>query len=38
MSRYLINPELKVARCIGIEYNAEELSEAMLKEIKQSGT
>lgn len=34
---YLINPDLKVVRCFGVEYNAEELSEAMLKEIKQTG-
>ncbi|KAG8642881.1 hypothetical protein MANES_12G136200v8 [Manihot esculenta] len=33
---YLINPNMEVARCFGVEYNAEELAEEILKEIKKS--
>ncbi|KAG6767314.1 hypothetical protein POTOM_028512 [Populus tomentosa] len=31
---YLINPNMEVVRCFGVEYNAEELSEAIQKELK----
>lgn len=31
---YLINPNMEVAKCFGVEYNADELSEAILKELK----
>ncbi|XP_041002935.1 protein SCO1 homolog 2, mitochondrial isoform X2 [Juglans microcarpa x Juglans regia] len=31
---YLLNPKLEVARCFGVEYNAEELSEAITKELR----
>lgn len=34
---YLMNPKLKVLRCFGLEYNADELSEAILKEMKSDG-
>ncbi|XP_047974087.1 protein SCO1 homolog 2, mitochondrial [Salvia hispanica] len=33
---YLMNPGMEVSRSFGIEYNAEELSEAIAKEIKKS--
>ncbi|XP_057417577.1 protein SCO1 homolog 2, mitochondrial [Lotus japonicus] len=32
-SMYLLNPKMEVARCFGIEYNAEQLSEAIWKEL-----
>ncbi|XVF17225.1 hypothetical protein REPUB_Repub10bG0101300 [Reevesia pubescens] len=32
---YLINPKMKVVRCFGVEYNAEELSKEILKELKE---
>ncbi|KAJ9177614.1 hypothetical protein P3X46_012815 [Hevea brasiliensis] len=31
---YLINPNMEVARCFGVEYNAEELAEEILKELR----
>ncbi|KAG6660951.1 protein SCO1 homolog 2, mitochondrial [Carya illinoinensis] len=31
---YLMNPKLEVVRCFGVEYNAEELSEAITKELR----
>ncbi|XP_012092636.2 protein SCO1 homolog 2, mitochondrial isoform X1 [Jatropha curcas] len=31
---YLINPNMEIAKCFGIEYNAEQLSEAIRKELK----
>ncbi|KAM5577320.1 protein SCO1 [Rosa sericea] len=31
---YLMSPNMEVVRCFGVEYNAEELSEAILKELK----
>ncbi|XVF58962.1 hypothetical protein PTKIN_Ptkin07bG0108500 [Pterospermum kingtungense] len=31
---YLIDPTMKVIRCFGVEYNAEELSKEILKELK----
>ncbi|XWS33310.1 hypothetical protein CRYUN_Cryun22dG0070600 [Craigia yunnanensis] len=31
---YLIDPKMKVLRCFGVEYNAEELSKEILKELK----
>lgn len=34
---YLMNPKLKVLRCFGLEYNADELSEAIVKEINSDG-
>ncbi|XP_042028755.1 protein SCO1 homolog 2, mitochondrial-like [Salvia splendens] len=33
---YLMNPGMEVSRSFGLEYNAEELSEAIAKEIKKS--
>ena len=36
--RYLINPNMEVVRCFGVEYNAEDLSEAILMELKRAGT
>ncbi|CAK7334615.1 unnamed protein product [Dovyalis caffra] len=33
---YLINPNMEVVRCFGVEYNAEELSEAIRKELKRT--
>lgn len=32
-----MNPKLKVLRCFGLEYSADELSEAILKEMKSDG-
>lgn len=29
-----MNPKLEVVRCFGVEYNAEELSEAITKELR----
>ncbi|KAM7529265.1 hypothetical protein LguiB_032675 [Lonicera macranthoides] len=34
---YLMNPSLEIARCFGVEYNAEEMAEAILAEIKKPG-
>ncbi|KAK9949639.1 hypothetical protein M0R45_005156 [Rubus argutus] len=31
---YLMSPNMEVVRCFGVEYNAEELSEEILKELK----
>ncbi|KAL2343043.1 hypothetical protein Fmac_004328 [Flemingia macrophylla] len=33
---YLLNPKMEVTRCFGVEYNAEELSEAMQKELNRN--
>ncbi|GAA0140140.1 oxidase [Lithospermum erythrorhizon] len=33
---YLLNPEMKVVRCFGVEYNAEELAEAILKDMNKT--
>ncbi|XP_048335857.2 protein SCO1 homolog 2, mitochondrial isoform X3 [Ziziphus jujuba] len=33
---YLMNPNMELARCFGVEYNADELSEAILKELKRN--
>ncbi|XP_072066975.1 protein SCO1 homolog 2, mitochondrial [Arachis hypogaea] len=33
-SMYLLNPNMEVVRCFGVEYNAKELSEAISKELK----
>ncbi|TYJ47061.1 hypothetical protein E1A91_A02G161900v1 [Gossypium mustelinum] len=33
-SMYLIDPKMKVVRCFGVEYNAEQLSKEILKELK----
>ncbi|KAJ6677993.1 PROTEIN SCO1-like protein 2 MITOCHONDRIAL [Salix viminalis] len=33
---YLINPNMEVVRCFGVEYSAEELSEAIQKELKRT--
>ncbi|WCJ31860.1 Thioredoxin superfamily protein [Euphorbia peplus] len=33
---YLLNPNMEVAKCFGVEYNPDELSEAILKEIKRA--
>ncbi|KAH9611113.1 hypothetical protein KSS87_011923 [Heliosperma pusillum] len=33
---YLINPNMEIVRCFGTEYGAEELSEAIAKELKRS--
>ncbi|XP_059624292.1 protein SCO1 homolog 2, mitochondrial [Cornus florida] len=35
---YLMNPNMEIVRCFGVEYNAEELSEAIVKELKKTGT
>lgn len=35
---YLMNPNMEVARSFGIEYSADELVEAIAKEIKKNGT
>lgn len=35
---YLVNPNMEVVRCFGVEYNAEELSEAIVKEVNRTGT
>ncbi|KAK2990806.1 hypothetical protein RJ640_008946 [Escallonia rubra] len=34
--RYLMNPKMEIVRCFGVEYNAAELSEEMLKELKKT--
>ncbi|KAK3033393.1 hypothetical protein RJ639_033900 [Escallonia herrerae] len=33
---YLMNPKMEIVRCFGVEYNAAELSEEMLKELKKT--
>nr|KYP38191.1 Protein sco1 [Cajanus cajan] len=33
---YLLNPKMEVMRCFGVEYNAEELSEAIQKELNRN--
>ena len=33
-----MNPNMDVVRCFGVEYNAEDLSEAILRELARSGT
>uniref|UniRef100_A0A5B7CAS3 Thioredoxin domain-containing protein n=1 Tax=Davidia involucrata TaxID=16924 RepID=A0A5B7CAS3_DAVIN len=35
---YLMNPNMEIVRCFGVEYNAEELSEAILKELRKTRT
>lgn len=35
-SRYLMNPNMEIVRCFGVEYNADEVSEAILKELKRN--
>uniref|UniRef100_A0A2N9GMS5 CGL160/ATPI domain-containing protein n=1 Tax=Fagus sylvatica TaxID=28930 RepID=A0A2N9GMS5_FAGSY len=35
---YLMNPRLEVVKCFGVEYNAEELSKAILKELRMTST
>ncbi|KAM3709747.1 hypothetical protein ACJW31_02G196300 [Castanea mollissima] len=35
---YLMNPRMDVARCFGVEYDAEELSEAILKAMRSTPT
>ncbi|WJX47587.1 hypothetical protein P8452_39508 [Trifolium repens] len=30
---YLLNPNMEVVRCFGVEYNADQLSEAIWKEL-----
>lgn len=37
-SRYLMNPNMEVVRCFGVEYNADELSEAILKDLRRTPT
>lgn len=37
-TRYLMNPNMEVVRCFGVEYNADELSEAIVKEVKRTST
>ncbi|XP_022844223.1 protein SCO1 homolog 2, mitochondrial-like [Olea europaea var. sylvestris] len=34
---YLMNPNMEVVRCFGVEYRAEELTEEILKEMKKTG-
>ena len=31
--RYLLNPKLEVVRCFGVEYNPDDLSQEVLKEV-----
>lgn len=31
--RYLLNPKMEVVRCFGVEYNPDELSREVLKEV-----
>ncbi|XP_058731487.1 protein SCO1 homolog 2, mitochondrial-like [Vicia villosa] len=33
---YLLNPDMEVVRCFGVEYNAEQLSEAIWKELNKT--
>lgn len=33
MYRYLLNPKMEVVRCFGVEYNPDELSQEVLKEV-----
>ncbi|XP_028233137.1 protein SCO1 homolog 2, mitochondrial-like [Glycine soja] len=33
---YLLNPKMEVTRCFGVEYNAEELSEVIGKELNRN--
>jgi protein SCO1/2 len=33
-----MNPRLEVVKCFGVEYNAEELSKAILKELRSTPT
>ncbi|KAL5556013.1 hypothetical protein UlMin_038249 [Ulmus minor] len=33
---YLMNPNMEVVRCFGVEYDADDLSEAILKELKKT--
>ncbi|XP_047327862.1 protein SCO1 homolog 2, mitochondrial [Impatiens glandulifera] len=33
---YLLNPRMEVTKCLGIEYNAEELADEILKEVNKS--
>lgn len=35
---YLLNPKMEVMRCFGVEYNAEELSEAIQKELNRNSS
>ncbi|XP_061345138.1 protein SCO1 homolog 2, mitochondrial isoform X2 [Gastrolobium bilobum] len=35
---YLLNPKMEVVRCFGTEYNAEELSEAIWKELNRNAS
>ncbi|KAJ6996585.1 hypothetical protein NC653_013249 [Populus alba x Populus x berolinensis] len=35
---YLINPNMEVVKCFGVEYNSEELSEAIGKELKRTSS
>lgn len=35
---YLMNPNMEIVRCFGVEFSPEELSEAVVKEIKKTGT
>lgn len=35
---YLMSPKIEVVRCFGVEYNAEELSEAIMKEVRSTLT
>ncbi|KAL3524734.1 hypothetical protein ACH5RR_013106 [Cinchona calisaya] len=35
---YLLNPQMQVVKCFGVEYSAEELSEAIVKELKKTIT
>lgn len=33
-NRYLMNPDMELVRCFGVEYDAEQLCEGILKEVK----
>lgn len=35
-SMYLLNPKMEVLKCFGVEYRAEEVGEAVLKELKRT--
>lgn len=36
ISRYLLNPNMEIVRCFGVEYNEDELADAVLKELKRT--
>lgn len=36
--RYLLNPKMEIMRCFGVEYNVEELAEAIQKEMNRNSS